>query len=191
MNDAFNQAMKNVMLWEVGPHFDETLPIHKQRDLKTAAERKATGYVNDPDDAGGVTKYGVAQNANPTVNVAKLTYEEAKNIYFNKYWNTVQADSIPFPLNVLVFDVSVNSGPGNAIKFLQRALGVKADGDFGPATLAALKKDTGLKQLCERYNDQRRRFFNAIVARNPTQKKFLAGWTRRVDWYDQWFLKHL
>lgn len=191
MNEVFNKAIKNVMLWEVGPWFDESLPVHKQRDVKTSAERKATGYVNDPVDHGGLTKYGIAQNANPLVNVSTLTYEEAKNIYFNKYWTAVKADSIPFPLNVLVFDVAVNSGPGNAIKFLQRALEVTADGVFGPGTLAALRKSTSVKILCERYNDQRKRFFNAIVARNPSQGKFLAGWMRRVEWYDAWFKKNL
>jgi len=191
MNDNYNKAIKNVMLWEVGPWFDESLPIHKSREVKSSADRKATGYVNDPDDRGGLTKYGVAQNANRDVNVQALTYDEAKKIYFNNYWTAVKADSIPFPLNGLMFDVAVNSGPGNAIKFLQRALGVTADGDLGPKTIAAVRAHPSLKTLCEQYNDQRKRFFNAIVARYPSQGKFLAGWMRRVAWYDTWFLKHL
>lgn len=179
------------MMWEVGPWFDDSLPIHKLREVKTSADRKATGWVNDPDDHGGMTKYGIAQNANPTVNVPKLTYEEAKVIYYQRYWLAVKADSIPFPLNGLVFDVAVNSGPSNAIKFLQRALGVTADGDFGNQTLNALKKASSVKLLCEQYNDQRRRFFNAIVARTPSQGKFLAGWMRRCEWYDAWFKKNV
>jgi hypothetical protein len=44
------------------------------------------GYVNDPDDAGGETKYGIAKRWYPDVDIKNLTKEQAKKIYHTDYW---------------------------------------------------------------------------------------------------------
>ena len=53
------------------------------------------GYVNDPDDPGGETKFGIAKKFNPDVDIKNLTKEGAKEIYRQKYWNPSKADKVP------------------------------------------------------------------------------------------------
>jgi lysozyme family protein len=44
------------------------------------------GYVNNPADPGGETKYGISKRAYPNIDIAKLTLDQALNIYYNAYW---------------------------------------------------------------------------------------------------------
>jgi lysozyme family protein len=97
------------------------------------------GYVDDPTDPGGATKYGISQAAYPSVDIASLTLEGAQAIYQNDYWNAVKADTLPPPIAGLLFDAAVNQGQGWAAKALQSAVGVSTDGVLGPKTLAAVK----------------------------------------------------
>lgn len=87
------------------------------------------GYVNDPHDKGGPTKYGIAVNYNRGILVAMgiedvrlLTYEQAKQIYYVKYYKASGADMLAqksIRLAYLHFDASVNNGIGAASKFLR------------------------------------------------------------------------
>ena len=79
------------------------------------------GYVNDPDDPGGETKYGIAKKSNPDVDIANLTIEEAKKIYWDKYWVPNKVDKVPSQLKYIYYDMCVNMGRSNAVKVLQRA----------------------------------------------------------------------
>jgi lysozyme family protein len=115
------------------------------------------GYVNDPKDPGGETKYGVADlrdgvkdgmvdlNADriPDLIVKDLTLEQAKVIYKRDYWNKVKGDELPYPLNMFVFDAAVNQGIDPAIKLLQKTLGIAQDGILGVATMKAAKAAGG------------------------------------------------
>lgn len=89
------------------------------------------GFVNDPDDAGGPTKYGVAYNYNQgylknfgilkPAQVANLTKDQALEIYFRKYWLPSQADEIPNArLALAYFDHTINAGQGAADKLLAK-----------------------------------------------------------------------
>ena len=80
------------------------------------------GYVNDPKDPGGETKYGLCKRSYPTVDIKALTIEQAKAIYKRDYWDKVKGDDLPFPLNLFMFDAAVNQGVDPAIKMLQAAL---------------------------------------------------------------------
>ena len=80
----FNEAMRVCMLSEIGPWFREDHPACISGVIKSKADRVATGYVNDPDDKGGETKFGIARNSNPNLNITALTYEQAKSVYFRK-----------------------------------------------------------------------------------------------------------
>lgn len=98
-------------------------------------------YSNDPADPGGETMWGVteavARENGYQSAMRALPVELAKSIYRAKYWNRIRADELPPELRYSVFDAAVNSGPGQAIRWLQRALGVADDGQLGPVTLAA------------------------------------------------------
>ena len=68
------------------------------------------GYVNDPDDAGGETKYGIAKRWYPNVDIKNLTKEEAKKIYHMDYWNPAKCNEVPKHLRHIYFDMCVNFG---------------------------------------------------------------------------------
>lgn len=95
------------------------------------------GETNDVDDPGGLTRWGVAQNYHPDIDVAHLTLEGAREVYRSRYWDLCSCDEFPPPLALALFDCAVNQGVGTAIRLLQRALRVDVDGIVGPDTIAA------------------------------------------------------
>lgn len=100
--------------------------------------------TNDPDDPGGLTKYGISKVNHPEVDVANLTLEGAKAIYKKMYWNAIKGDQIASGrVAIKFFDMAVNMGVKQATKLVQEALGdmgcsVAVDGMMGPKTLEAL-----------------------------------------------------
>ena len=98
------------------------------------------GYSNHPSDPGGETMWGVtkrvAQAHGYMGPMRDLPVALAKQIYKKAYWDAVSADLIPAHTRYAVFDAAVNSGPVQAIKWLQRAMGVEDVGRFGPKTMA-------------------------------------------------------
>jgi lysozyme family protein len=96
------------------------------------------GYVNDPADPGGETKYGISKRAHPDIDIKALTLDQAKDIYQRDYWQAASCDSMPERIGHLVFDCAVHHGVKTAIKLLQRALKVADDGEFGPITRGTL-----------------------------------------------------
>jgi lysozyme family protein len=96
------------------------------------------GYVNDPNDPGGATNFGISQRSYPSVQIANITPEDAAKIYFTDYWLAGNCDAIPFPLCAYHFDACVNQGLSEASKILQQTVGVAQDGVIGPLTLQAV-----------------------------------------------------
>ena len=94
------------------------------------------GYVDDPKDPGGATKFGISQRSYPNVDIKNLTLDQAKAIYRADYWDAVSGDELPDPLSHLVFDAAVNQGVSPAQKMMQEALGVKVDGEIGTEQIA-------------------------------------------------------
>lgn len=82
------------------------------------------GFTNDPSDHGGATNWGITAatlahwRGHPVTadNVQKIQPDEAKAIYHTRYWNTVRGGALPGGIDLVVFDMSVNSGPGRAVK---------------------------------------------------------------------------
>jgi lysozyme family protein len=122
----------------------------------------------------------VAKSGNPDLNIATLDWEGAKRVYFRRYWLAAHCDELASRIAVLHFDGAVNHNPSRAGIFLQRAVGVEADGDIGPATLAAVAAKDAIV-VCNLICDQRAKFYNDIVAKKPDQVRFLKGWLRRID----------
>jgi lysozyme family protein len=178
-SQAFERAIDHAMLYEVGGFWRLT-PEVEAGLIDTKAQRKAVGYVNDPDDRGGETKYGVAKNANMDLDITNLDWEGAKSVYFRRYWLNGSCDKLPGRIGVLHFDGCVNHGVGRANKFLQRALGVGVDGVIGPMTAGRAHEGDEI-QICHDICDQREQFYRSIVSNNPSQGKFLNGWLRRIN----------
>lgn len=142
------------------------------------------GYVNHPKDPGGATMKGVTQAVYdayrvrhdlPKQTVKKIANAELEAIYRDQYWRTIHADEMPRGVDYCVFDYAVNSGPGRAVKDLQRALGVKVDGIVGMGTMTAigLADDARLiNDIC----DRRLRFLKSL----KTWRTFGRGWATRV-----------
>jgi lysozyme family protein len=188
-NTEFDSAFALVMLSEVGSWFNPTDPATQQGLIDTPAHRKAVGYVNNPADPGGETKFGIAQKANPQVSIKTLTLEQAKNIYYNGYWLSGHCDKIATPLSAIHFDTVVNSGMMQAIKFLQTALGLTADGIWGPATMNAATSCADPKSACAKYLDARQNFFDRLVVIEPQLAVFKKGWDARITMLHTWLSK--
>lgn len=93
--------------------------------------------TNDPRDPGGRTKFGLSQRANPDLDFDNLTLDQAKTRYLARYWQPAGCTDLPEFAALLMFDCAVNQGVGEALSFMQAAVGVKVDGDLGPKTRAA------------------------------------------------------
>jgi hypothetical protein len=142
------------------------------------------GYSDNANDPGGPTNFGITLatlkaydgDQNLTAEAVKaLTPEMAKEIYRTAYWNRMQCGSLPPGLDLEVFDFGVNAGPSEAVKTLQKIVGVTQDGSIGPITLAALGQ-LKPKDVIGRYADARLAFYKAV--NNP---EFEQGWANRVS----------
>jgi lysozyme family protein len=143
------------------------------------------GYVNHPADPGGATNRGVTQNTYDAYrlgrglarrSVRRITASEVADVYWRGYWMTVDACALPAGVDLCTFDAAVHSGPTQAVKWLQRALVVEADGIVGPVTLKAartLDAEATINRMC----DDRMR----MLKRLKTWGTFGRGWTIRVE----------
>lgn len=100
------------------------------------------GYVNDPADPGGETKYGISKRAHPHVDIANLTLEGAMDIYQDDYWDTIKADCVASHFRLAYFDCAVNQGTNYAVEALQATKAIRVDGVVGPNTINAGKSMT-------------------------------------------------
>lgn len=91
-------------------------------------------------DPGGETKFGISKAAYPSENIAAMTLERAKAIYLRDYWRPAGCEVVGDGVKYSLFDMAVNSGVKQAVKSLQRAVGVAEDGSIGPKTLDAISK---------------------------------------------------
>lgn len=145
------------------------------------------GFTDDPRDPGNWTggrvgagelrgtKFGIAANTYPDEDIRNLTVERAKAIYRRDFWNPARADDLPAEVRYAVFDAAVNSGVRQAVRWLQRAVGVRDDGVIGPVTLAAVNA-TEPQALLRRMLSQRLRFMTDL----SSWPSFGRGWARRI-----------
>ena len=131
------------------------------------------GYVNDPRDPGGETRYGISKRAYPNEDIKNLTLDRAKFLYKRDYWDAVEAESIPGAARLMVFDCAVNCGLTAARKLLQRAVGTKDDGIIGPKTRAAISTTTDLPM---KFAGEWLTYYTNL----PGWPTYGKGWTRRV-----------
>jgi lysozyme family protein len=137
------------------------------------------GFSDHAADPGGKTRYGITEAVAREVgyrgDMRELPLDLAKRIYMERYWRPVRADELPAGVRYAVFDAAVNSGPGQAVKWLQRAAGVADDGVLGPKTLAAVNA-LNSDSLRSKILAQRLRFMSSL----PNWPAFSRGWSRRI-----------
>lgn len=134
------------------------------------------GLVDDKNDSGGITKYGISKKAYPNLDIPSLTLWQAQDIYRRDYWERCKCDYIPDALSVAVFDFAVNSGIKTAIEKLQIALGVTADGIIGNQTVGACNR-LPVKKVLEDYINLRLDYLMSLEKWSIYGK----GWGSRVE----------
>lgn len=165
------------------------------------------GYVNDPDDPGGATNFGVTigtmQSLGMDLNhdgridaadVRALTRAQAEQIFVEHYFRKPRLAELPEPLQASVFDMYVNAG-GNAVKILQRLvsrMGFRTadDGVVGPMTIAAVADaaEAAPDHLVDAYGIARRNYYYALADQRPASRKYArsksggkGGWITRAE----------
>lgn len=151
------------------------------------------GFVNDPDDRGGATKFGVTigtlrehgidvdGDGNIDIDdVEEMPLEVAKEVYRRHYWEPLQMDLVPAHLRDLLFDMAINHGQSRAVMIMQSAVCVQGpdiavDGIIGPQTLKHIKKLSIKEVVYERLY-----FYSMIIGNDPSQMKFRKGWYNRA-----------
>lgn len=145
------------------------------------------GYVDHPKDPGGATNMGITfavlqawrKRKITKADVKALTKTEALEIYKANYWDVMQCSRLPLGLDYMVMDYGVNSGPGRAIKDLQRTVGASDDGVIGAKTLALIDtyiEQEGIAALLEAYAMARWTFMRGLSIFST----FKNGWKTRV-----------
>lgn len=139
------------------------------------------GYVNDPKDPGGETKFGISKRAFPLLDIKNLTLDKAQEIYKENYWNPINGDLIKSQdIATNLFDFVVNAGISSGVKTIQKVLNVATDGKLGPGTLAAINA-CDEKILNMDFTKARFEYYKSIVVKNPDLNKFLVGWKKRCE----------
>ena len=129
------------------------------------------GHVDDPQDPGGETNFGISARAYPDLAIKDLSRADAMQIYRRDFWAKCRCGELPHGVDLLVFDAAVNQGPNAAIKMLQRASGVEDDGILGPATIVAARA-ASIAELAARRMVQ--------YGLNPNFTRYGLGWSRRL-----------
>jgi lysozyme family protein len=133
-------------------------------------------YVNNPNDPGGETKWGISKRSYPNLVIKDLTREDAYNIYKRDFWSRIGADRLFDGVAFQLFDFAVNSGIETAVRYFQRALGVADDGYFGPISYAKMAITTETDMIM-RLNAERLDF----MTRLSNWPSFSKGWARRIS----------
>lgn len=169
------------------------------------------GFVNDPDDPGGVTNFGITLKTlrhlgidldndgdSDLRDLRMLTPKKAAEVFIHHYFKKPRIDELPEVLQPSVFDMQVNAG-SNAIKILQRVLAqfgfeVRVDGVIGPATITAAEQAfaTAPHHLADAYGIARRNYYYGLADARPRSRKYAkrknggkGGWiTRAEDFLD-------
>lgn len=165
------------------------------------------GYVDDPDDPGGATNFGVTMGTMKTLgldlnrdgridkqDVRALTRTQAQQIFVEHYFTRPRLAELPQMVHASVFDMYVNAGT-NAVKILQRLItrmgfAATADGIVGPNTIAAAH-DAGRAaplHLADAYGIARRNYYYALADQRPASRKYArtraggkGGWITRAE----------
>lgn len=161
-------------------------------------------YTNNPNDRGGPTKWGVTEATARAFgyvgDVKDMTYEQAFEIYLERFWLQPKFDRLMMfskQLALICFSWGVNSGPAAPSKALQRALNVlnrrakdypdiDTDGSLGRMSFSALtdfakkRGSEGMSNLEQLVRAQWSVFYMGLAEKDESQEDFVNGWLSRV-----------
>jgi lysozyme family protein len=149
---------------------------------KTIRREGGDTLTDDPDDPGGLTRYGISKRAHPEVDPRNLSLEGAKAIYRKDYWDLCRGDEITSQLKAeVIFDSAVNMGVNQAVRLAQIAMGIEVDGEMGPATIAGLNNpDADPTEFAAAFALAKITRYLALVKKNRKLEKYFYGWVRRT-----------
>jgi lysozyme family protein len=159
-----------------------------EKILKYECPTIGSCYVNDPDDPGGETNFGISKRAFPNVDIKNLTRNDAKGLYRLNYWiplRLAEIDSQSIAEEML--DIGVNMGVSVAVRLAQLAYNlltasdIHVDGIIGPMTIQALNESRYPKALAKTMNGLQFYRYIKIIESNPAKEKFFRAWLMRVD----------
>lgn len=145
------------------------------------------GTSNSAIDRGGFTHHGFTQSLYnryrrkhglPAQGVVFISTAEEIAIAKEYFWEPCRCDELPPPLAIAVFDMAFNSGEGDAIVALQKAVGAHVDGEIGPKTIDAAKSADSDALL--RFLKARGAHLQDTIADDPPQVGNLEGWINRL-----------
>lgn len=139
------------------------------------------GYANDPDDAGGETKYGISKRAYPNEDIANLTEVRAMEIYHADYYSKLRISEMKDDrVAWQIFDFGVNAGISRAARMVQRIVGSYPDGVIGKTTIAYINRYKGEFPLYIMYRSERLKYYLGLTDKNQRLIKYLKGWIFRT-----------
>lgn len=130
------------------------------------------GYVNDPNDPGGETKYGISKRSYPDIDIKNLTKDRAKILYRQDYWEALNCHKTPWPINIVLFDFGVNLGVSRAKKYYKTTPIADTVSAFA-LNLIKVRED----------------YYNRLAERRVKFKKYLKGWLNRTQALRVYILK--
>ncbi len=133
------------------------------------------GYVDDAQDPGGETKFGISKRSYPNLDIKNLTLNDAKAIYQKNYWLPMRGDDLPPKVAFQVFDFAVNAGVKRAVEAMQCALDIPDDGIVGNGTIWSAQKAAS-ENFALRFAVERILHYSA----QSSFPKFGRGWATRA-----------
>ena len=143
------------------------------------------GYVNDPDDPGSETKYGISKTQYPNIDIKNLTFAEASSILEKDYWNRYRLSEINSQLIAnKLFLAFINLSPLSVARRVQTALNncganVMTDGVLGTASITAINYILEAR-LLDAIRVELMRLYLYRVKTAPIKIKYLEGWGWRA-----------
>ena len=181
--------------------------MYSVEDIARDIVAREGGFVNDPDDPGGATNFGVTIHTMRRLGIdlnhdgvvdqrdlRSLSQSDAVNIFIRHYFHAPSIGGLPDALHPSVFDMYVNAG-SNAVKILQRLLrsmgyDIAVDGVLGAQSHAAAQ-DAYAKapqELVDAYGIARRNYYFTLADRRPASRKYArtraggkGGWITRAE----------
>lgn len=139
------------------------------------------GFVNNLNDRGGATNFGITQSDMPGVDMRTLTADAAVVYYQHNYWKDLYSQITDQAIANKLFDMGVLMGVKTAVKILQTSMEseihVVSDGVFGPKTLSDVNQYASVQQ----YKSVLIQHAINIAQANPTQNEFINGWLKRIE----------
>ncbi|WP_373356393.1 holin-associated N-acetylmuramidase [Pseudoroseicyclus sp. CXY001] len=177
------------------------------REIAEEIVAREGGFVNDPDDPGGATKYGVTIGTMQRLgldldrdgrvteaDVRRLTRAQAADIFVEHYFRRPRIAELPEAVQPSVFDMYVNAG-ANAVRILQRLIrdmriDCAVDGVIGPQTISAARAaaEAAPRHFVDAYGIARRNYYYALADARPASRKYArrrdggkGGWITRAE----------